>query len=35
VADIVDAQSLAAVRAYKQNMKAAARAASDGAAGGG
>jgi uncharacterized HhH-GPD family protein len=27
VADIVDAQSLAAVRAYKQNMKAAARAA--------
>ena len=27
VADIVDAQSLAAVRAYKQNMKAAAKAA--------
>jgi uncharacterized HhH-GPD family protein len=29
VADIVDAQSLAAVRAYKQDMKAAAKAAAD------
>jgi len=27
VANIVDAQSLAAVRAYKQNIKAAAKAA--------
>ena len=30
VADIVDAQSLAAVRAHKQNIKAAAKAAAAG-----